>query len=242
MKTTAWLMLISVLNLAWAPWGYSQTTLTGDHLITGNLTIGSSGTPKDLLVTGGLVLGGMTAADSSIATYNSEVYTPGSMGLGMSFVNTNCGVATGFSQVYGDGDYAVAMGSSYASGYSSFAVGSSLADGTCTAALGFATASAYGSVALGICNIPTGNQIEWVATDDLMVVGNGFPGTVENEWEDVVLSNALVMRKNANMRTAGKIESKDVVRAPAGGGLSMGSFTAGQNPATLDSALKYSGE
>jgi hypothetical protein len=255
MKTTARLMFVFILHLALAPLGYSQTTLTGNHLVTGNLEIGTYTTPKNLFVSGGLSMGGgiYISGIGSISSGSSEGDGDYSVGIGMTSVWADYALATGMSYVagnfavafgnsYGGGEFSLAAGRSMAMSEFATAFGGSYAGGEYSTALGMTTANAYASVTMGGANISTGDPDEWNATDDLVVVGNGFPGTSENDWLDSVPSNALVVRKNANMRTAGKIESKDVVRAPAGGGLSMGSFTAGQNPATLNSALKYSGE
>jgi hypothetical protein len=243
MKTFFWtgiLLAFSTLCLQ------SQTVLTGNHLVTGNLEVGSHANLKTVLINGSLVLGGIFASGtSSIASGNSEVAGNFSMGLGACTVLGDFAVATGMSYV--EGDFAAAFGSGYASGDVSFAsgqgiataayaaaLGAGTAEGVYGTALGLSTATAYCSVALGRNNIVGGNPGEWVATDELVVVGNGAHADAP--------SNALVLRKNAELRTGGMVQVRGIIRAAPGGGLDMGVYTAGQNPATLDAGLQYGGE
>ena len=127
------------------------------------------------------------------------------------------------------GSYSTAMGfSSTASGSYSTAIGgvNSTASGENSTAMGnYSTASAYASLAAGYGNVSHGSATTWVATDDLFVIGNS--GSSTNK------SNALAVHKNGNTRIAGKVESKGGFRTPPMGDLSMGSFTAGTNPAAL---------
>jgi hypothetical protein len=166
--------------------------------------------------------------------------------------------ATALAKSYALGDTSFAAGNSYASGYISTAVGGSSALGVYSVALGgakslgdfstaignTANARSYQSIVVGTANASYDttiarpqNATAWIPDDELLVVGNGDLG-----YEPAIESNALVMRKNANLRVGGKFEAKGVIRCVAGGDISMGSFTAGQNPATLDAALYYTGE
>lgn len=143
-------------------------------------------------------------------------------------------------------------GSSHSTGYDSVALGTASAlNAGCTAmgyssAIGIAStamgheilASSYSSTAMGRSNVGGGSPTEWREEDPLFEIGNGTGTPNDPNW----FRNALTMRKNANMRTAGVIEAKGGLRAAPLGDLSMGDFTAGQNPATLNKALKYSGE
>jgi hypothetical protein len=226
-----------VLNLALASLSQAQTTLTGDHVVTGNLNVGTSSVGKNLTVygeiasVGGLFVGGGAYNEGTgnhvLATggNGSEVYGNNSIIMG-DVINSSGDYA--FTVGYGcfnGGDYSVVMGkNSGGEAVESFTLGTQLSN------------SSFQCFVIGSHNVSDAGQDldSWVSTDPLVVVGNGTGGGSS--------SNALVMRKNASMRTGGKIESKDVMRAPAGGGLGMGSFTAGQNPATLNSGLKYSGE
>lgn len=137
------------------------------------------------------------------------------------------------------GDGSVALGSeSVASGAGTVSLGCvSVASGDFSTAIGyFAIASGYGQFAIGQSNVSQGNATEWVETDDLFIVGNGIQGVSQ--------SNAMTVWKNGGLRTAGTAEFKGGARVAPRGDLSMGDFTAGANPADLDSAtgLRYSGE
>jgi hypothetical protein len=73
------------------------------------------------------------------------------------------------------------------------------------------------------------------SADDLLIVGNGtaYPPAA---------SNAVKVRRNGAMRAAGVVESKVGFRTPKMGDIDMGLFTAGPDPATLNSGLGYAGE
>ena len=81
-----------------------------------------------------------------------------------------------------------------ASGVAATALGSfTLASGNSSTAIGErVTALAYASTVLGSYNITGGNTTTWIATDPLLVVGNGT-------GSGAVLSNALMILKNGNM-------------------------------------------
>jgi hypothetical protein len=161
-----------------------------------------------------------------------------SVALGQGIASGGCSIALTGGEAVGDYSVAIGIGSSgigsYVSGYAATALGGGRAEGTYSFAAGnLNEASSYASVVIGQAGIAEGDPVEWNATDSLFVVGNGEEGSP---------SNALVMRKNASMRTGGTFEAKGVIRCAPGGGLSMGTFTEGQNPSTLDAGLKYSGE
>ena len=97
--------------------------------------------------------------------------------------------------------------------------------------------SAYGSmdfkIGAGSVIVGTGDK----ATDDLLVIGN----TVSS-YPPPVPSNAMKVRKNGAVRTAGTVESKGGFRTPKMGDIEMGLFTAGPDPTTLNAGLRYTGE
>lgn len=115
------------------------------------------------------------------------------------------------------------------------------------------TQAAY-STALGRYNVVSGDPVNWVLTDDLLVVGNGeVIGLNYDEYPTYIYSNALVVQKNGNTRVAGTVEAKGGFRTPPMGDIGMGSFTAGptptghsdtegSDPATLNAGLRYIGE
>lgn len=78
--------------------------------------------------------------------------------------------------------------------------------------------SAFGSVALGSGNIENLNQnnATWVATDELLVVGNGEDGLNQ--------SNALVIYKNADAVFYGNVSVAGSVKVDPVGDINMGIF------------------
>jgi hypothetical protein len=156
--------------------------------------------------------------------------------------NTTSGwgsVALGGDSNYASGSYSFIGGGMYstASGYSSVAFGSgNYASGDYTTAFGYNIQSqATNLFAIGRLNVAQGNKTQWVPTDDLFVIGNG-------DWDAWTYSNALTVHKNGETRTAGPIQAKGGIRIPPGGDISMGTFTQGQNPDTLDAGLRYENE
>ncbi len=145
--------------------------------------------------------------------------------------------AGGASQATGLRSVAVGNGA-IASGDSAVALGyMNEASGVHAAALGDgAKAQAMSSVALGRNNVVQGNSTTWVATDDLVVVGNG----------QSTPSNALAIHKNGDTRVAGTVQAKGGFRTPPMGDLSMGDFHTGANPADpstgLNAGLRYPAE
>ena len=155
------------------------------------------------------------------------------------------------------GEYSFSAGiGTQASGYASTALGESTnaigrgstafgqstqATGSFSMATGEQTkANSYASLVLGRNNagsFASGGDATWIATDPVLEIGNG-------EASGGIPSNAMTVLKNGELRTEGVIQSKAGVRVPPQGDLSMGDFTAGNNPADLDptSGLKYQGE
>lgn len=134
--------------------------------------------------------------------------------LGASSSATGLGsVAIGRSCTTG-GSYATTTGfTNTASGDTSTAIGSTnLASGTTATATGFTTtasgnfatsmgtrttAQAYASLVIGQFNTLSGTTTAWVATDPVLVVGNGASVAAP--------ANALTLLKNGNMTIAGTL-------------------------------------
>lgn len=91
------------------------------------------------------------------------------------------------------GDY------STATGYSTYSAG------TASTAMGWTTRSeAYASLAIGRFNVIGGSPTSWIATDPLLVAGNGFDASSR--------SNALTLFKNGNMTIAGTLTQSSDLR------------------------------
>lgn len=126
--------------------------------------------------------------------------------------------------------------------YSSVAVGNgNYVAATCAAALGVSTqAYGMGQTVLGHYNVNSGNpSINSVdslpSSAVIFLLGNGTSSQ---------RSNAMTVQRSGQVRASGVVEAKAGFRTPPLGDLSMGDFTAGQNPADLNPALglKYTGE
>jgi len=117
--------------------------------------------------------------DYSIAFGNGNTATDGGFALGS---NNNAyaigAVAIGHSNT-ADSSYSFAAGyGNSATGYNSFALGESV------------TSQSKNCVTVGSYNIPEGDQVNWVATDPIFVVGNGTSSAS---------SNALKVLKNGQL-------------------------------------------
>jgi hypothetical protein len=117
---------------------------------------------------------------------------------------SSCSVAFGYaSEADGFASFAAGQGAAWgnrsaAFGYSAIASGTastamgwnSHAYGNCSTASGYVTfADSVDSVAIGTFNIGGGDGVNWVPTDPLFEIGNGYPGNS---------SDALVVYKNGN--------------------------------------------
>ena len=151
---------------------------------------------------------------STATGYNARAsgYASISMGDGTTASAVNSVAIGAFSQATAEG--AVAMGS-YSSALNQYATAigeSATASGTYSVAMGNSvTAESYGQLSFGTLNMPKGgeNPNAWVATDPLLVVGNGT-GT------GVLRSNALTILKNGK---AGFGISSPVTRLEVSGGI-----------------------
>ncbi|MDH3479916.1 MAG: hypothetical protein OEO20_16595, partial [Gemmatimonadota bacterium] len=154
--------------------------------------------------------------DASIGTrsmamgYNTTASNNYSTALGVG--TTASGVSSTAMGEYtqADGASSTAMGqNTTASGNNSTAMGA----GT--------TARAFASVALGRYNVVTGSPTSWVATDPVLVVGNGTSPAGS--------SNALTLRKNGDLTIAGRLAS--------GNAISTGSYATALGYSTVASGL-----
>lgn len=111
------------------------------------------------------------------------------------------------SNTMASGHYSTAMGDNdTASGNYSTAMGyNTTASGTASTAMGnHTTAQAYGSLVFGTVNVIAGNSSAWVASDPLLVAGNGVSTSSP--------SNALTLYKNGNLTIAGTLTQSSDAR------------------------------
>jgi hypothetical protein len=111
-----------------------------------------------------------------------------------------------------EGSSSVAMGSgTLASGSISTALGNgTTAEGSSSTAMGRGTwAQSYAAIALGRYNAYGGDRHNWVATDPVLMVGNG---TSESSR-----SNALTLLKNGDLTVAGRFTADGTIESTAGG-------------------------
>ncbi len=216
-----------------------------------SIAIGSSSSATG----GATVFGSQSTADGnlSVAVGSGVNVTSGDVGVGRN-VNVTSGYANGNNVAFGnsvgiDGysycTTVVGVGTS-ASGYYPTAVGygsTARADGASvfgfqnsafgnySSALGSNTVTmSYGETVLGRYNAIDGAQTHdsWVATDNLLVVGNGS--------DEDHTSNALVIQKNGNATFANNVtvgQDLSVVghlRVAAQGDISMAPFQSGPTP------------
>lgn len=105
------------------------------------------------------------------------------------------------------GQYSTAFGSATsATGDGAFAWGSStVASGAYATASGLSTsAPAYASTVIGRYNVIAGNTSQWVDTDPLFVVGNGYTQANDDGTATVIRRNALTLNKKGDMPLSGK--------------------------------------
>ncbi len=151
---------------------------------------------------------------------NGDLTIAGRFSTGNSAPNGNYSTAMGYQSTAGGeystaigyqtlatGDYTTALGyNAVASGHFATAMGpSSTASGNYSVAMGAPTTSqAHTSVALGRFNVIEGSQTSWIATDPLLVVGNGS--------SEASRSNALTLLKNGNLTIAGTLTQNSDAR------------------------------
>lgn len=174
--------------------GGQRNTSTGNYAIVGGL---------------GSVAGGNALALGNTATATAL----NSVAIGSTTVaSSNFSVALG-ANATATGSRAVALGNTTASGNNSVAIGfSTNAIGTASTAMnhftnaagvrstamgGFTIAQAHTSLAIGQYNIASGTPGTWIATEPLLVAGNGT--------SDAARSNALTLLKNGDLTIAGTL-------------------------------------
>jgi hypothetical protein len=162
-----------------------------------------------------------TASGGASVSLGAANEAAGTFGIAMGEANLAWGEASiamgaGSSAT---GDHSVAMGfGNSATGENSVAIGRvSISTGANSTAIGSQTiAQGFNQFVTGRYNVPQGNPSQWIATDDLFVVGNGL--------SDTNRANAFVIKKN------GEAGFQGPVRVPPSGDLSMGAFTSGVLP------------
>ena len=198
------------------------TTASGDY--SAALGCGTTASGTTSLASGS----GAIASGFGSAAFGQSTTASGGEAVAFGYNSTASGnCATVFGQGnFATGDYSTAFGwSSIASGKYSTAIGL------------LALAPSLGSVSLGQYNVglvSTNGATNWVPTDPVLEIGNGVYRSP---------SNAVTIFKSGEIRSQGLIQSKAGVRVPATGNLSMGTYTNGNNPSTLNPAtgLLYPG-
>lgn len=170
--------------------------------------------------------GGNATGFDSFAGIGATANGPRSIAIGnQSTASANGAIATGHcsNAVGGDsnasGPFSTAIGLfSTASGYWSAAGGD-----YSTAAGPYTIAAGYGQFVVGRYNNPQGDSCNWVPTDELFTVGNGYEVQDENGWS-YVPSNAFVVKKNGDTAVNGNFTVSGVIRVAPQGDLDMGAF------------------
>jgi hypothetical protein len=188
----------------------------------------------------------MASGDVSLAT-GSQTVASGAFSVTMGRQTTAAGWA---AMAIGEGTNA-SGDLSLAAGFQTKAIGGySFAGGYFTEANGW-NASALGrrtiangsdQVVIGVYNaaISDANANVHTASDALLIVGNGYESTV-NVPSSAVRSNAFVVRWNGDTESSGTVKStaagagkynkfKAPILVPESGDISMGEFTAGEQP------------
>lgn len=147
--------------------------------------------------------------DYSISFGNGNYSNAGGLALGThNYARAIGSVAIGHTN-YADSAYSFAAGYyNYARARGSFAMGDHI------------TANSLHSFAVGRYNLDNGNQIEWVETDPLFMVGNGASSGTR--------ANAFVVYKNGNAFIDGDLTVSGNISASVTGD-GMGTHTATQN-------------
>lgn len=190
-----------------------------------------------------IALGSGTASGSnSMALLGGTALGNNSLSIGNSAAIANNSIAM-FDGAYSTGEHSIAlMGGTVdfdfgfalwgmANGNFTLAVfGSAVADGAMalgtdsfaygkySTAIGpFATAASYSTFVTGRFNVQDGDQMSWIESDPLFVVGNGTGDNI-NDPPEVASRNAFLVRKNGDVEMSGK------VTMPRQGDILMGDF------------------
>lgn len=245
---------LSVAGTSSAPFSIGNTkALAGSYALTwpvGTLVTPVPSAPASFAWSNGLApgsssvaLGGFSFAEG---VYSTALGSGNAVGA-YSFASGNSSQAQGSNSIAlgslnmatSSSSLAVGYGNSAANSNSTALGGYNKSLGKFSVTLGnYATAQGMYTVVLGTNNVPQGNSISWLVTDDLFVIGNGT--STSNQ------SNAFAIHKNGNTRIAGQLEAKGVIRCAKAGDLDMGAFTDGANPADatngLNAGLRYATE
>jgi hypothetical protein len=222
----------------------------GTSAMKGNVVVGTPEQVANLNVSGNTSISGNLTVSGTVSTaagsylQNSATGT-NAFGLGSGEATGEGAFAVNNAWAWGDGSFAVTNGiaagpqsaaltNGSAFGWGSTAITSGYAEGFQSTAIGPASnAKGVVQVVVGINNVPQGDALNWVPTDDLFVIGNGGETTIPDEVSPGVSSNALTVHKNGDLRVAGNVQSKGGFRTPPMGDLDMGDFKTGVNPAAL---------
>ncbi len=148
----------------------------------------------------------------------------GTTGLGASSSREDYAVAIGWN-ADARGQASVSLGPNDAYGYNSFSTGwVTEARGNYSYTMGYRTlAKSYGALALGRYNLDEGDSANWVATDPVLTIGNGFR-TGNNQSITITRRNIFTILKNGqtaigfNMPT-GMLQVKTLGSINVGGNL-----------------------
>lgn len=209
LSSACWIVVLFALVAFFPDPVAAQTTLSGDHTITGDLHLGTSGTPGNLTVNGET---GSGSGPGLKVTGDGGVLFTGTFGVGQIPIvgegtrfmwypkkaalraGRTLGTEWNDSSV---GNHSVAMGfMTTAEGENSTALGvGSWAAGEGSTALGQHTyAGSYASLAIGRYNIGDGHPTQWLENDPIFEIGNGTSTTP---------SNALTVFKNGKLSLQG---------------------------------------
>jgi len=236
------LILFLLTAASWsAPPLCAQTTLTGDHIIEGDLTVGAFGDLHHLTVRGRTVLGyggatgnyavslagGGAYGNFSVAIAGGDAYGFSAIGMsegsayGEDSTALSSGeaigpVSTAMSNGIAEGNTSTAINWGFSAGLFSTAINSALALGDYSFAIGQGTcAGSAHSVALGRYNKETGSNAQsWTGNDVLFVLGNGTGNSADPP--EIQKSDAFVVYQNG-----------DVVIPKPQGDVLMGEFAVG---------------
>jgi hypothetical protein len=239
MKNCVFSMLLGVCSVASLN---AQTTLSGDHIITGDLNVGTTGAEGNLVITGetgagshpGLKVTGESGVLFEGTSNNGEFPTIANgpiffwypkkealvvRGSGHGLVDTEVGIKSiaigGASEANGESSLALVGGEAISTEAIAIGKGAN-AQGVQSIALGSVVAKAMNSTVIGRNSVDEGDEDTWVETDPLFVVGNGTGNPSDSA--EVRNRNAFTVRKNGNVEVAGTIT------LPRQGDVLMGEF------------------